>query len=227
MQEAREHRLRSVSLDRRQLVILVCPMPDAELLVIGEPGAEPVFEFIGSVDFAYDIINHMVSDPFDAMTVVDAEARVAYISRVHERFFGIGPGDANGRPVRDVIENTGLDRVVRTGKAEIGQLQRMKGAERVVSRVPIQRDGKIVGAVGRVMFKGPEQVEALSRRIRTLESEVEFYKREAAVLRSRQYGLDAIIGESPAIRRLRAEIVKVAPLEIAVLIRGESGTGKE
>ena len=227
MQEAREHRLRALKLERRQLVILACALPEAELLVIGEPGAEPVFEFIASVDFAYDIINHLVSDPHDAMTVVDGEGRVAYISPVHERFFGLGPGDANGRPVRDVIENTGLDRVVRTGKAEIGQLQRVIGADRVVSRVPIQRQGKIVGAIGRVMFKGPEQVDALSRRVRALESEVEFYKREAAVLRSRGYGLDQIIGESTAMRRLRAEIVKVAPLEIAVLIHGESGTGKE
>ena len=52
MQEAREHRLRAVKLDRRQLVILACKLPEAELLVIGEPGAEPVFEFIASVDFA-------------------------------------------------------------------------------------------------------------------------------------------------------------------------------
>ena len=161
------------------------------------------------------------------MTVVDAEARVAYISPVHERFFGIERGCAIGRPVSDVIENTRLDRVVRTGKAEVGHLQRMNGADRVVSRVPIQRDGITLGAVGRVMFKGPEQVETLSRRIKTLESEVEFYKGEAAALRSRRYGLDVIVGESPAIRRLRADIVKVASLEIPVLIRGESGTGKE
>lgn len=227
MADARRRRLQPLSLDRRQLVVLMCRLPEADLLVIGEPGAEPLVEFISSVDFAYDIFNHLVSDPFDAMTVVDAEARVAYISPVHERFFGIEPGCATGRPVRDVIENTGLDRVVRTGKAEVGRLQRMKGAERVVSRVPIQREGHVLGAVGRVMFKGPEQVETLNRRIKTLESEVEFYKGEAAVLRSRNYGLDVIIGESLAIRRLRAEIVKVAPLEIPVLIRGESGTGKE
>ncbi|MGE3875972.1 MAG: sigma-54 interaction domain-containing protein [Parvibaculaceae bacterium] len=227
MREAREHRLRSVSLDRRQFVALLCGLPNAELLAIMEPGAESVFAFVGSVDFAYDIINHLLSDPFDAMTVVDADARVAYLSPVHQRFFDLGPGDAVGRPVRDVIENTGLERVIRTGKAEIGELQRMKGAERVVSRVPIQREGRVIGAVGRVMFKGPEQVEALSRRVRALEREVEFYRGQAAALRSRFYGLDAIIGESPAMRRLRTEIVKVAPLEIAVLIRGESGTGKE
>ena len=77
------------------------------------------------------------------------------------------------------------------------------------------------------MFKGPAQVDALSLRIKALEGEVEFYRRETETLKARSYGLDALIGESPAIRRLRAQIIKVAPLEIPVLIRGESGTGKE
>src|SRR5690606_25634007 len=92
---------------------------------------------------------------------------------------------------------------------------------------PIKNGCKTVGAIGRVMFKGPQQVEELSHRINALESEVEFYKRETAALRRRSYGLDQLIGDSPAMRRLRDEIVKVAPLEIPVLIRGESGTGKE
>ncbi|ACS43719.1 sigma-54 interaction domain-containing protein [Methylorubrum extorquens] len=126
-----------------------------------------------------------------------------------------------------MIENTRLDRVVATGKAEVGEIQSMRGAERVVTRTPIKRGDKVLGAVGRIMFKGPAQVETLSRRINVLEREVEFYKREAAAICNRSYGLDTLIGESAPMRRLRGEIIKVAPLEIPVLIRGESGTGKE
>lgn len=39
--------------------------------------------------------------------------------------------------------------------------------------------------------------------------------------------LDAIVGNSTAMRELRAIIVKVAPTETTILIQGESGTGKE
>ena len=39
--------------------------------------------------------------------------------------------------------------------------------------------------------------------------------------------MDAIIGQSAAVQRLREQIRKVAPLDIPVLIQGESGTGKE
>src|SRR6185369_10634306 len=39
--------------------------------------------------------------------------------------------------------------------------------------------------------------------------------------------LDTIVGKSDAIRRLKEDIARVAPLDIPVLILGESGTGKE
>ncbi|PHK94396.1 sigma-54-dependent Fis family transcriptional regulator [Pseudoroseomonas rhizosphaerae] len=127
-----------------------------------------------------------------------------------------------------MIENTRLDRVLATGKPEIGEIQRMRGAERVVSRIPIAREGRVVGAIGRVMFKGPQQVEALARHVNALQREVNFYRREAAALRGGTVGsLDDIVGESAAIRRLKRDIAKLAPLDVPVLIHGESGTGKE
>jgi PAS domain S-box-containing protein len=227
LDEASHKRLQPINIDREAYALLVFEFQHGHLIVISEAPGQAVLDFIGSVDFAYDVFEHMLSNPFDAMTVVDSEKRLVYISPVHEKFFGLRHGEANGRPVREVIENTRLDRVVETGKPEIGEIQRMRGLERVVSRTPIKRDGKVVGAVGRVMFKGPEGLDKLVRRLNRLEGDVEFYRREAAVLRDRTYGLENLIGDSPLMRKLRSDIIKVAPLEIPVLVTGESGTGKE
>ena len=164
IEEARSRRLQPLTLDRRGYAVLTVPLSEGDLIIFGRLPGNAVLDFLGSVDFAYDILEHVLTDPFDALTVVDAEGSVRYISPVHESFFGLARGEANGRPVREIIENTGLDRVVMTGKAEVGEIQRMKGLERVVSRVPVRRDGKVVGAVGRIMFKGPKQLEELSRR---------------------------------------------------------------
>lgn len=227
LNELRERRLTTLTLDRRSYAILLSPTDEGELLVISHSPGDALLNFVGSVDFAWDIIQYLLTDPHDAMTIVDRNARLVFISPIHETFFGLKLGEGNGRPVDEVIENTRLHEVVASGKPDVGAIQRMRGSERVVSRVPIKRDGRVLGAIGRVMFKGPKQLEALSRRILTLEGELEFYKRETETLRARDYGLEAIIGRSPAVQRLRAQIVKVAALEIPVLIRGESGTGKE
>lgn len=226
--EIRRRRLATLAIDRALSLLAVrLPMRDGALIVLSESPTDAVFEFVAAVDFAWDILHHLITDPFDAMTVVDAGARVAFISPVHERFFGLGRGEAIGRSVSDVIENTRLHNVIRTGQPEIGDVQRMKGAERVVSRVPIHRHGRLVGAVGRVMFKGPAQVDALRRRVGSLERQVAFHRRRAQAMSGMGGMLEEMIGQSPPMLRLRAEIATVAPLDVSVLISGDTGTGKE
>lgn len=196
-------------------------------IVHQEDRASTLMDFIASVDFAFDILNHFLTNPYEGITVVDRNAVLRYLSPVHERFFGYDRGDAIGRPVQEVIENTRLHAVAKSGHAEIGQVQTMGHVTRVVNRLPIYRDGELVGAIGRVAFKTPEEVHELSRQISSLRAEVDYYKKELVGLRHRTFGLEEIIGESEPIRRLKEEIRKVAPLDVPVFVSGESGSGKE
>jgi len=225
--EALGKRIVPIMLTDVKMAALVTAVAGGYLILLSEAPTETVLNFLLNVDFAYDIIDQILTDPYDAMAIVDVDEKLAFISPVHERFFGLRPGEGIGKHVRDVIENSRLHHVVRTGVAEVGQLQRMKGSERVVSRHPIRHDGKIVGAIGRVMFKGPQQVEALARRVKALEHEIATYKMEYSEERRGERFLDAIIGQSFAIQSVRQQIRRVAPLDVPVLIQGESGTGKE
>lgn len=196
------------------------------ILILAEP-PETVLNFMLSVDFAWDIIDHILTDPFDAMVVVGTNERLAFLSPVHEKFFGLKAGAAIDKKVREVIPNSRLQHVLRTGVAEVGQVLNVGGRQRIVSRHPVQRDGKIVGAIGRVMFKGPQQLEEMSLRIKELEKKVAQYELESKEDKFGEQFLDAIIGQSIAIQSVRQQIRKIAPLDVPVLIQGESGTGKE
>ncbi|MHA6688065.1 sigma-54 interaction domain-containing protein [Mesorhizobium sp. A556] len=210
-----------------RLAAMITATADGTIVLLSELASDTVVNFLANVDFAYDIIEHILTDPYDAMVVVDADEKLAFMSPAHEKFFGLESGQAWGKHIRNVIENSGLPHVLKTGIAEVGQIHRMNGKDRVVSRHPIRRQGKVVGAIGRIMFKGPQQVEALARRINALESEIALYKTASREEQRGERFLDAIIGESFAIKSVREQIRKVAPLDIPVLIRGESGTGKE
>ncbi|MDF1856444.1 sigma 54-interacting transcriptional regulator [Pseudooceanicola sp.] len=229
LKDAAQRRFIPILLTTGQFVCLVSPYPDGYVVLLSSPPADTVLQFIMGVDFAYDILNHILNDPYDAMTIVDKNAKMAYISPVHEKFFGLEPGGGVGKNVRDVIENTRLHLTLKTEVAEVGQVQRMKGFDRVVSRYPIQHGKKVVGAIGRVMFKGPQQLEAMARKIRDLEGQIKTYKSNASKNKKNDPPdvLDAIIGNSLAMRSVRDQIRKIAPLDIPVLIQGESGTGKE
>ncbi|ASV84860.1 AAA domain family protein [Ochrobactrum quorumnocens] len=227
LKEAEARKLGIIRLvDANHIVLVVSSQKTRIAIMLGEAG-ETSLQFFLNVEFANDIIEHLLTDPFDAMAVIDAKERLVFVSPIHEKFFGLKAGEGVGKKVRDVIENTRLHHVVRTGVAEVGQIQKMNGRERVVSRHPIRHNGDVVGAIGRVMFKGPQQVEALSRRVNTLEREIETYRNEAKEHSRGESALEAIIGQSPAVLKLRDLIRKVAPLDIPVLIQGESGTGKE
>jgi two-component system response regulator HydG len=82
-------------------------------------------------------------------------------------------------------------------------------------------------------FEGDELIIAIKRGLRH-----SALARENAVLRAREprsvlpaeapgAGLDRLIGESPRMRRLKADLVPIAESQGGVLITGESGTGKE
>ncbi|MCA0043364.1 sigma-54 interaction domain-containing protein [Celeribacter litoreus] len=220
-------RMRPVTLNDRQLIAMSAEIQEGYLTIFSEGASDVVMNFVINVPFAYDILNHILTDPYDAMAVVDSKEKVAFISPIHEKFFGMRNGEGVGKNVRQVIENTRLHQVVRTGVAEVGQIHNMQGKERVVSRHPIRHNGKVVGAIGRVMFKGPQQLQAMSKRIRDLETEIAEYKADSRGKEKGEDFLDIIIGQSVAIQSVREQIRKIAPLDIPVLIQGESGTGKE
>lgn len=197
-------------------------------IILGDEPDESLVEFFTSVEFAGDILRHLITSPFAAMTVVDAAGIVRYLSPVHERFLGIKHASGIGKHVTEVIENSRLHEVALSGKAEFGQLQEMNGTSRVVTRTPIfDRHKRPVGAIGQVMFKGPEAIWQLSDEIRHLRKQVSFYERELSGIRNRSYGLDKIVGGSEAVKKLKADIIKVASLDVPILLTGESGTGKE
>lgn len=190
-------------------------------------GGSTFFEFVSTVDFAQAVFDYFLNNPYESMIVVDEKAHIQFIPQVHERFFGIKRGEAIGKHVTEVIPNTHLHEVVQSGKAEIGKLQEMGGVTRVVARIPLLDNGKVIGALGRVMFKGPETVLELSTEVAKLRSQVDYYRSELSGLKRRPYGLEKMIGHSDAIRQLKADIQRVAPLSVPVLVVGESGTGKE
>ncbi|KAI3593067.1 Two-component system response regulator protein [Cupriavidus sp. U2] len=204
-------------------------LEDADWHLILLHRADPqatLFDFLGTVPFADAILDHFLNDPYQAITVVDHAGLVRYISPVHEKFLSLAPGAGIGRAAAEVIPNSRLPQVVSSGKAEIGQLQQLNHTTRVVNRIPIRQHGEVVGAIGQVMFKGPDELLRLHKELVTLRSEVARYQREVEGLRERQSNM-GLIGESAPMQRLRREIQTVARLDVPVLILGESGTGKE
>ena len=73
-----------------------------------------------------------------------------------------------------------------------------------------------------------DKAEPMERVVREIETVLERKRLRAEVTSlERQLGETSMVGDSPALRRLREAIARVAPIPSPVLIVGESGSGKE
>lgn len=164
---------------------------------------------------------------YDGIVVVDSEGFITFLNQSLAEFFGLDPREAVGRHVTEVLENSRLHIVARTGVPETGQLQQVKGGYYVVSRLPVVENGRVVGAVGKMMFRNLGEIRELARRLDQLENEVNYYRTELHRTGGIQYTFDSIVTISPVMLQLKRDALQAARSHSTILIRGESGTGKE
>ncbi len=187
---------------------------------------------IKDVDFASlkdrtELLELILDNIYNGVMVTDPEGYVKFFNTPYGQYLGVDPERQIGRHCTEVIENTRMHVVAKTGKPEINQSHSIKGQNMVVQRIPIKKDGKVIAVFGQVMFKDVRDVGKLARKLSLLESKVELYERELISLRSTRYTMDSIAGTSETICSLKREALKAAATNLTVLITGESGTGKE
>jgi PAS domain S-box-containing protein len=161
------------------------------------------------------------------MLVVDPNGIVTMISEGYAEFNGTTVAGAIGKHVTEVVENTRMHIVAKTGAAEIGERQTIRGRELIVNRIPLRDGDRVIGAYGRVVFKTVEQLRELASKMNLLESKVRYYEEELTHLRGARYTFASIVGESPATAAAKAEAERASRTDSTVLLRGETGTGKE
>lgn len=174
-----------------------------------------------------EVLETILNSTYDGLVLVDRKGIITKINRAYLDFLGLREEEAVGKHVTEVIENTRMHIVVETGKAEIGQLQKIHGNEMVVMRLPIFKNGEVVAAVGKVMFRDLRELKALAENLNLIENELKYYKTELHRLKGAKYTFENIIGDSGKITTAKQLARQAAASDSTVLIYGESGTGKE
>ncbi len=163
----------------------------------------------------------------NGVMITDGDGKIIFFSKTYGNFLGVDPVQMVGKHCTEVVENTRMHIVAKTGTPEINHPHRIKGQDMVVQRIPIEMDGGVIAVYGQVMFKDVRDVHALSKKLNVLESKVEFYEKELENLRSSKYTINNIVGRSQRIVELKKLALKAAQTHSPVLLIGESGTGKE
>ncbi len=173
------------------------------------------------------LLSSLLDNPFECIILVDADGIVRFISDYNEGSYKIPVKEAVGRHITEVSPDSKLPRVLQTGKAEIGRSMLVNRRNMVIARIPLFSQGRIIGAMGKLMFSSPRKMKELYERIDCLREQLDFFKSELNESYGISYTFDNIIGESEPIRNCKTLARKAAESDASVLIAGESGTGKE
>ncbi len=173
------------------------------------------------------VLDEALSHAYEGLIITDPRGRIVKCSRAYAAFLGLTVEEMVGRPVTEVVENTRMDVVARTGVAEFAQVQKIRGHEMICSRIPIFERGEVVAVVGKIIFRDVDDLFAMSARFKSLKSELEFYKAELNRRIGARYSFENIVGRSAVLEQVKALGRKVAKSDTTVLLQGESGTGKE
>jgi transcriptional regulator with PAS, ATPase and Fis domain len=163
----------------------------------------------------------------ERIVVTDREGTIIYINEAYCEFLGTTVEEAINRPVQDIIENTRMHIVAKTGKKELAALHPINGSEMIANRFPLIVDGELVGALGTVMFRSPEEWKMYKTKIQHLVEELKYYKtKEDKELKSKYYFHD-LIGSCHPFLAAKKLAERISASNSSVLLIGESGTGKE
>ena len=170
------------------------------------------------------VLAEILENAFQWFVVVDADAKILYINEDYCRFLEVKREEAIGKPVADIIENTKMHEVIKSGVPDNASPHYIKGTYMLANRVPLFVDGQIVGAFGSVIFRDMSDWKKLSSHVRTTMERIQLNVADNSYT---EYRLADIKGSSPAIRKIKETIEIIAPSDLPVLIEGESGTGKD
>jgi len=161
------------------------------------------------------------------LVVVDHETKIVHLNEEYAETIGQNPQEALGRPVKEVIPNSKLPVVVESGKAILGDVYYVVGKPTVCNRIPLNKDGILIGAMSFEVFGEIKQSDKLFESLQELRTQLDYYKEKLKRFSGARYSMADIIGSSSVTNKLRKDILKSACNNSTVLIQGETGTGKE
>ncbi|MGD9136583.1 MAG: PAS domain-containing protein [Desulfobacterales bacterium] len=122
--------------------------------------------------FFKKLVDHMQI----GVVVSDANGYLVYMNNTYARFLNLDPAEQIGKHATDVVANSRLHNVAKTGKAEINYPHQFKDIGYLVHRIPIKENGRVVAVLGLVLFDSASTDSKLANNLSFLESKLNLYQ---------------------------------------------------
>lgn len=191
------------------------------------PELERMAEELETVKSLKSTLQTTLDYAYDGIITIDEKRIVQMVSPSLLQLFRLQQEDVLGNHVSKALPELQLAHVFETQEADLSDFEEEQGIKYVVHRIPIIHDGKVIGAIGKVMFRQLNEVGQLFKKWQKAESKADFYHKQYRETETAKYTWDQIYSVDHHMDKLKKSGRKAAKGRSTVLIRGESGTGKE
>ena len=167
---------------------------------------------------------------YDGIVIVDRDGKVVVVNLAFADVLNTAPQAIIGKHVREAYPNSQpslLPMVMDTGKPQIGITHYLNGKQVYASLYPIVKNGKVIGGIGKILFKDVREITLIANRLQAAPETRIQSRSVAGAVATFRYDVNNIVGQSLKIRELKETVLRVAQKSSNVLLLGESGTGKE
>ncbi|MFJ5714274.1 sigma 54-interacting transcriptional regulator [Neobacillus sp. NPDC093127] len=164
---------------------------------------------------------------FDGIVMADERKVITMVSPPLLELFNLPIKEVLYKEAAKALPHLQLENVYESEAAEVSDFLEINGIKYIVHRIPIVEDGKVIGAIGKVVFRQLTEVSELFKKLQKAENKANFYHQQYQQAETAKFTWDHILSVDPLMEKLKKSGAKAAKGRSTVLIRGESGTGKE
>ena len=173
------------------------------------------------------ILEGLIESPYMVFVIVDKDGYITTMNQTYIDILEMKKEDVIGKYILDITPTSELPEVLKTGRIDKADIYIIKGRETIVTRLPIIKDGEIVGAIGKSLFLDMSGAKILVKKLQDTEKELNVYRDEICKFYRAKWHFSDLIGNSSEFLTVKSMAQHVSHTTSTLLITGESGTGKE
>ena len=164
---------------------------------------------------------------YDGILMADEQQSIQMVSPSMLELFNLEYKDVLHKKTEEVFPHFKLSNVYETEEADVSDFHEINGIKYIIHRIPVIQEGRVVGAIVKIMYRQLNEVNELFKRLQKAENKASFYHTELKKSENARFTWDHIISEDSVMEKIKKSAAKAAKGRSTILIRGESGTGKE
>ena len=169
----------------------------------------------------------LIESPYMVYVIVDKDGKIAAMNQTYLDALGLEKSHVVGKHILAITPTSQLPDILKTGRIDQADVFNIKGKDTIVTRLPIIKDGEIIGAIGRSLFMDMSGAKILMKKLQETEKELNIYKQEVRQGYRAKWQCKDLIGKNPEFSKVRSMAEQMSHTASTLLITGESGTGKE